>query len=1740
MAKGSIKSSATAGTRKKHARKAAGSHSVEEPATEKRPKNKDKKSKNKEPRQKSYIPPVRPAPVQPDPLETTGLAHKLPPELLVVLRSLSKKAPATKIKALDELNSSWVEKAKLDEDGHDSVTYALVDVIPVWLHHAPALFLHSSHRIRLLSMRIHADLLQISSVNDAVWSFIHEVASAHQVECVLGAWCMSTYDVDRVTALAARKSWSGVALEDEQSAAVLAFALRAVLDPDGLYAMLNPVPGGARSDEDREHGEEAHDRMARFRVGGLGALLWILGTALVTFPYTRCSYRNGIVDNVSTVSLDEALGKQALWTSLSGCRPTDFGYEQPSVRRAAWGFLHAVIRHGKASSAMGEAILRSAWVDRDATVQNVMWQPLLTFLKGNPQAWEQPQADEENGDEETRPDSAYSDFLRFLQLGCSGSPLQGYPIVIIILSSIPSSTLVSSIGPPFDNLFQSFWAAIDSRALTSLQREQASAAFLSSLLECVVFLVRKVYADEGYRGALFPGKDLSSVDAQLNNFVKSQLERAWEETVSGKLKIVYRDFAQSLARTLVDLQAIKPDVGNVAWDCLTDKMRASAEAAEATGSFGILLDIFRTKFEDVPSLQKAKDLLLQQVVHLLIGKADELVSGLFTDSGPRLYNVLGTLVGLIDASGATIFEESAFAARCDGFIEENVATLLRLSPSILWAYLRSRGDKHHAESLWELILSILAEKSADDAEFDTVLKAADEGKLPSSLVPRPGGTFLDPSLVELIHDVSASEDTADSLRKFSGMLRHSSESLERTATARLILYSSGLFLSRRGVSDAIERISSTFLDDVDQLFHSTEYAALIQSSLQLLSVVLDLKLTVSEDVFSALILLTQLFPHSCPDIPIQTTGQAKRLLDTWWRQSSSDQQARVIDSVASKLSGIIPDVASLPRPEHIFNMVSGGDEICHRLRRLLSTSILPEQEIVDALLDHEIPYHAYSSLAVIDTLIPDNYDSDSEDEPGQNYEYDAHGYSSYARILIALSQYYTEDRLVAKANLWIIRHFIAFVIYARDFLSLPSRPSPLFNIEAAGHGLSAFVLQMQSIIAYLLQVDAEDTRWKIDVLDDIISQRPLKDPTPLQTFLKEVLSRALETDSVRDARVVFTLLQHLLDDADATEAAHWVLLCRKLEKTDPQVTLGILSAVAKFGPETAILDRYRNELAASLLGISARKANVEGLAVLRRLGATAPDTESGVIFLPQPRAVNVVKACQLWINSDDDDVDEATLSAMTLVFVNLIGILQTVSGSHWGFIFDVIENNLENCSLTEEDSLPVLSRSLKAIIAIREHASTTRSLWLDWEPRSATILRLVVDLACVKSDSVRPSAPRSACRELLLALLQDLPPSLVDENTLPKMCHLVWDNSGVVQSMAYHFLQMAAKRRTEHLVIEAGVDTESVFKAELPMELMEMLQLQPTSRFEATFPSFDFVVECLFQYVFGLLLSWMILFDLFTDASMKVRSSYIEQLRDAKVVETALMPNLVHLLRLDQGIAKSFKLDIWAVDEYYVQLFEPGTSFGLCLFAAHVYYRALSTIPTMISSWVNDCKDRQLSTAIGAYTSQHFSPVIIKGELAHVKDPSITSDLVDENFTVKVSTAINEVVASYLVDEHQLEIRIRIPSDWPLHRVEVRDVQRIGVDEQRWRAWILATQQIMWSQDGRITDALGLFKKNVTLHFDGQAECAICYSIISVMDTSLPRKPCRTCKNKFHASCLYRWFSTSHSTSCPMCRTNIL
>jgi hypothetical protein len=125
--------------------------------------------------------------------------------------------------------------------------------------------------------------------------------------------------------------------------------------------------------------------------------------------------------------------------------------------------------------------------------------------------------------------------------------------------------------------------------------------------------------------------------------------------------------------------------------------------------------------------------------------------------------------------------------------------------------------------------------------------------------------------------------------------------------------------------------------------------------------------------------------------------------------------------------------------------------------------------------------------------------------------------------------------------------------------------------------------------------------------------------------------------------------------------------------------------------------------------------------------------------------------------------------------------------------------------------------------------------------------------------------------------------------------------------------------------------------------------------------------------------------------------------------------------------------------------------------AAHVYYRALVVIPSLIRGWWSDCKDRQLSSAVASYTSANFSPSIISRLLTGVRRADIMESLQGENFTVRLQPAI---IAGYLVDEQQMEIALHVPSDYPLHAIEIKDICRVGVQETKWRTWLLNVNQI--------------------------------------------------------------------------------
>ena len=130
------------------------------------------------------------------------------------------------------------------------------------------------------------------------------------------------------------------------------------------------------------------------------------------------------------------------------------------------------------------------------------------------------------------------------------------------------------------------------------------------------------------------------------------------------------------------------------------------------------------------------------------------------------------------------------------------------------------------------------------------------------------------------------------------------------------------------------------------------------------------------------------------------------------------------------------------------------------------------------------------------------------------------------------------------------------------------------------------------------------------------------------------------------------------------------------------------------------------------------------------------------------------------------------------------------------------------------------------------------------------------------------------------------------------------------------------------------------------------------------------------------------------------------------------------------------------------------------ILAAHVYYRALVAIPSLIRAWWTDCKDRQLSGAVASYTSTNFSPSIISKLLAGVRRADVMESLQGENFAVKLQPAVHDIIAKYLVDEQQMEIALHIPGDYPLHAIDIKDIRRVGVQETKWRMWLLNVNQI--------------------------------------------------------------------------------
>ncbi|KAF9652581.1 hypothetical protein BDM02DRAFT_3088924 [Thelephora ganbajun] len=1799
------RSSASSATRKKHAKKAAiaAGEVIENPPVpkQKKPKGKEKARLKAEPKKKVYIPPLRPRAIQPDPLDTLGITYSISSELLVVLRKLGKKDIVTKIRALEELQSDWIIKAK--EANDSQLLEDIITVLPVWLHHIPGLFLHYSRRIRLLSGGLHTLLLALPGIKAQLFNLIRNFEEERQ-ETVIGSWCLLTHDIEAQVSLTALPSWEGnfgpgvdpgtegALLIRETAPALISFIRQTIFDPLGVYSAVNPtqpsvdtkpVKKGVKP-QPRVQGppetppadeEPEAERKGRVRAGGLGSVKYILGINLLRLGAS------------SREAIEEILSSSLLWTSLScGEQPPSddsecFGYEQPLVRRAAWSLLFSVLleRRGELDaflSTLSVSILRSAWVERDVVVRTNMWQPLLKFITEYPQCWEldahfRKDADGSESESETvsdpglLPSVAYKDFLRFLELGCRGSPRQGYPVLVIVLSTIPHSvslpcsnaTTITSLSSesPLEDLFTSLWSAIDSRAFGMTDKAQTFSAFAHAFVDCLLLFSKRLRSSVHNIVSSLVGSnpETDRVDSEypsgtvLHDFIRKQTTRFVDEIFQGRLQLDPPAATKPLSEVVIKLGEVDKDLSKTAWDCISDSyIRLLQATSQSIGARHL------SYLKDLQS--SAAGVLFEGSVKSLIHQTFNIVIGAISKDFDTLpenqteYIKAGSsLKALLDVWGKDGLEDpesSIVRLRIPlgfnyphrfhvqllrTFMEERLPQVVRCGPPVVSTYLRLLSEQP-ANVYWHQALNVIVSFTAAEA-----LGWLD--KFNDTNVPR----YLQPSqdfegfVKEMITTVL--EDGTSHLKQALSLLERSSTYWLVTKNFLQSLFRS-LSESFVPVVQEILRIPSAPWAQIERhltFFESILFRYLDDESLW----------NVYQSLMPEVFLLGSLTNEGDED----SSSISLICLNIWSRflaWSPENLLVVVKPTLRARLQFHVESVLSRSRPITVFEATS-------RLSGVMSLGIMdlmPSREQIDSMLSVFPIEPADASISLRSPLLPL---SGLEGQPlvaEENYDLD--GYSSYARIISLLLDAFLGDRIVAKAHPWALRHFLALSIYAEEVVDLPNSSSEVFDAKTvSSSALQQLIHKVRRVTTYVLSNVGDGQAWHQKVTAECVSAGMQHDLCEIANFVTNLLRADPSNDNPRDARILHTILQHTLSHTSKEEGDLWMGVCRKIETKAPFASMAVALSVAGSGSEPSRLDRYRNELAANAMGVRPTKINTEGLWIFRRLVVTAPDPDSDTVFIPQTRAVNLVKACQQWVASDED-IEEEVESQMTVLFFHLAPILQHVPGSHWDFIFDVVENNLENFAVEEPSTIVTLARSLQTILKIIDLATTNRALRANWERRKDKVFTLVRDIATTES-SVQ-SGPLSTCHELLLTVAQNLPQSLIEIDTLGKVrrlfrvtflqaTHLLKDKSVEVQKMAYQFLGRSAKKRTEYIVIETGAsapDSDSI-KPELPSELIAFLQ-QSIGEEDPDAPP-----------TFGHLLGWMSVFDLFVDASLKVKIAYINHLRDLEMITSHFLPAAFRMFDLYSGTTNAPKLDVWGIDEYYVSYYEEENPLSVVLLCAHLYYRALQTVPTLVRLWISECKDRKLSAAVTSYTSKYFSSVLIDAELERVT----TTRLSDEKMEVKVIPVHREVNTTYTIDENEIKMSLKIPADWPLHVIEVRGIKKVGVKEDRWKSWISGVRQVVLTQvgliigvpqrfhiscilQGNVRDGLELFKKNVSAHFENQTECAICYSLISATDGNLPNKPCQTCKNSFHASCLYEWFKSSHSSSCPLCRSNII
>lgn len=1761
-----------------------------------RGQKKDKKSKKElKNRKKVFIPPPKPPQPPPDPLDTLGLASLLPPGLVVLLRKAAKKDVITRSRALEGL-LSWIdardeegESAALGDEERDS---ALVMMLPSWVHLFPRLAASPTRRLRLMTAQILAKLL------DSSLSTRSELLLAPQyTEAILGPWSTLAWDTDKATSNVARGSWDETVSwpsdsSDESSKlylpdylATLANFLSTLLLQGSTSSSLptssgDPqlsrgnsyapgIDGGrdAKNRDDTNVEEDSKATNARLAAAALGALTWVLTT------YKAADECEELVN---------LLHSDALWTALYATphsqsetsQVQSFGVDYPVTRSRAWVLLSTVTSlHaqllGQILHIVAPIALEAAWEERDQSVVRNMLDALLPMLSKHNEAWSiKTDADDDSDDEDESSDeeegeTAGSDsntprsqssgvlagFQDWIQNGCGGSPRLGLPAVLVLVSTIPASVLAptrDAIGTFLDL----FWSSRESSVYDADKLAQREV--LKSFAECSAYLIGRL--------------SKSDLEATADVAAEQLGKKLWREEVlpSGDLE----EGGGSAALAPMALTRAQEAVD----ERIVSTTRNLAKLGEESAVVQPLLEIIQLRLQEV-----AEGSVACQAAS--ISRATNILASLSSESSPPLLQswVTDLAAKLSDASASsldkdtegsatasiasrttllsdllTLFKASGVTSAVDDFAQNSIGRLVqtmqmppRAAGAFLSAYLQV-APKGSASKHLVAIIEAAAGITEPKIKVQT-LQAVLDGVPPGTFAESDfsSNTKLDDVVLAIASDVNGGSAASDGESLLSRLIDQPRPFIE-TGTVNEVL---ALLISRLH-SVAHDAIAGG--GGPSSSFQQAERIASIlarwsKGEEQRAQYLMDSNLF--EAAATAAFGLHFLAQRSAPE--------AAKL----WKNLTvlPEAEKTALSTLREKLADVqVETVIVLEGARNYFAS-------SQRTSSLSMLDILPSQETLDTLLySTASSLRTPSSLSILDPLAA----SAQEGRSTATHTYDTEGLSEYARSAYALLLFLEESRSVARSQPWALPHIVMLALLCEDEMHMSGGAGGLLQsdrfISSSKQGTQLRLLldrciKVSSSMLAALCGSLPET-WHISATETLhkAPDAPSKDDATLQimaSLWRASIAQQAPTTTNHLTRIFSRLLAGVLSftSAGEQEGTKWMRLAQAVESKAPHLSEAIIYPAKSYVYDTPLYDRQRNDIVSRLASTPPPKANREGLTLLRLAVAIAPPPESSMVFVPQQRVVFLLQGLQRWVASDED-LDEEINTRLAELFLHVAPLVQEMPGSHLDFFYDLIESNLEvSSSLSEEPAVPTLFHSLK-LLELLDELSVRNSLLRDvWKEHQEPVVELLQPLfkslalpevyssSQVLSSSV--SIAKEMTAELLVGVVRQHQKAFQSDEYYATFCELLKNPMREVQVAAFRLLAGSIRTNVRELVLESALEKEGDERPRVALAPARLLE-SASRRIDVTAEDLEEEVE-LSKQVMSYLLAWLAIFEHFEEASVQLKSIYAGQLQQDGLLANSLLPTVFSLLeprksrRNKEGqMVGPFDPDRYSVDEIFVDLLEPKDSSSIHQLATHIYFRALLYTPTLVREWWLGIKDRQLSLGVASFTTRHCSPLIASRELGQLREPEALSRLQDEAMSIRILGA-NEVVGTYTIDEHPMEIGIKIPHDYPLHGVEVRDIRRVGVSEAQWRAWLLGVQQLIVSHNGLVFDALMLFKRNAEAKFAGfeDGECSICYSIISPTDRSLPTKPCRTCGKKFHASCLFKWVTSSGSSTCPLCRS---